>query len=107
MGMPMTKTAEKIDAGALYQGLVAKRDQRRVKDMRDGANVDELQRVILLKERLFCLSLESFELAETEEEPAKRGALMSQGLSSAAAYVKMLDVYEKRRAKHGEEKQDG
>lgn len=103
----MNETVRKPDVGALYKGLMAQRHQRRGKDMREGANVDELQRMILLKERLFSLSLESFELAETEEEPTKRGALMHQGLSSAAAYVKMLDVYEKRRAKHGGEEQDG
>lgn len=71
--------------------------------MGNGANVDELQRMVLLKERLYRLSLDSFESAETEEEATKRGAFMHQGLTSMTAYVKLLDIYEKRRAKHGEE----
>lgn len=92
------------DIGTAYADLIAQRDARRAADMSRGSNVDDMQRLIWLKERLFQLAEESLDLADGEFEPSKRGALVQQALSSATGYTKVLEICDKRRGSSQEAK---
>jgi broad specificity phosphatase PhoE len=76
-------------AGELYAKLIAERKERRAALVRNAALVDEGERFLEFKERVYATLSESFDLADVEECPNKSGALIQHGTSLSNTYVKM------------------
>jgi hypothetical protein len=94
--MPKTKGA--ADPGEIYTQLSAERKKRRAALVRGADLVDERERLLELKERVYASLTESFDLTDVETCPNKRGALVQQGTSLLNTYVKLVGLCDQRSA---------
>jgi hypothetical protein len=92
--MPKTKGA--ADPGEMYAQLIAQRKERRAGLVRGADLVDEHERLLELKERVYTSLTESFDLTDVEACPNKRGALVQQGTSLLNTYVKLMGLCDER-----------
>jgi hypothetical protein len=92
--MPKTKGA--ADPGEMYAQLIAERKERRAALVRGADLVDERERLLELKERVYASLSESFDLTDAESCPNKRGALVQQGTSLLNTYVKLMGLCDER-----------
>lgn len=92
----MPKTNDVPDAAGLYASLAAEREKRRAALVQGASVVNERERLLLLKERIYGSLVESFDLAEVEDSSEKRGALLQQGTSLLNSYVKLISLCEQR-----------
>jgi hypothetical protein len=84
------------DPGKMYAKLTAERQERRAALVRNALLVDEDQRFLELKERVYATMSESFDRADVEDCPSKRGALIQQATSLFNTYVKVKGLCDQR-----------
>lgn len=93
----MPKTEGAVDAGETYAQLIAERKERRAALVRGAELVDERERLLELKERVYASLTENFDLTDVEACPNKRGALVQQGSSLLNAHVKLMGLCDQRK----------
>lgn len=94
----MPKPKDAPDAAELYASLAAQREKTRDALLQGASLVDERERLLFLKERVYGSLVESFDLAEVENSTDKRGALLQQGTSLLNSYLKLTSLCEQRDA---------
>jgi hypothetical protein len=94
----MPKTTGAADPGEMYAQVIAERKGRRADLVRGADLVDERERLLELKERVYASLTESFDLTDVEACPNKRGALVQQGTSLLNTYVKLMGLCDERSA---------
>lgn len=94
----MLKTNDVPDAAELYRSLAADGEKRSEALLQGASVVNERERLLVLKERIYGSLTESLDLADVECSPAKRGALFQQGTSLLNSYIKLMSLCEQREA---------